>query len=1004
MDNVSTFVARIKANIRDYERNMAKAQAMAQSMPDEIETEVAADISKFRRGMLRAQALAQRFESFDIVKTIDFHIRRDPFKTINFREFITEVDEMTDRFQYEMNRLARSIQSFGVVMSNQIRGVIISSLLSLVPIIAGTVAAIMAIGNALGVVVGAVGGFVGALGIAGLGAAAYIGLIATVLSRYNDEAFEATEASNRFTNALDQIKSTWNEIVDNNMDAIFMTMGQAIYAANFALEQMTPFIDAVVNSMRGMTNELKNFVMNSPTMLTFFDNLNEKGVTVFENIIRGIGRFGQGIVDMFNAGMPLIEYIAQGFENLGTRFSEWSARMREENGFQAFTEYVQENLPKIGSIFGSTFEGIINLFAAFGENSQVIFDRLVEMSNSFKTWSENIKQSDGFQQFVNYVQTNGPTVMSLIGNIVMMIVNFAIAVAPLAQKVLEVTTNITGWISEMLRAHPIIGQIIGVLTILFGAFRMIAPAILQVRYVLIPMIAAFSKFMGVTSILKTGLGLLSAAFAFLSTPITIIVGVIATLTAAFSILYQKNEAFRNLVQQVWSYISNFIVSTVATIVMTFNNFRAQGQSIFQAAMSTIVSLISTGFNNALMFIGQFIVNGLMRLRQFGVQIVANIGVALAQFVSAISTWLTNGLSKIAIFISTAISNLVTFGAQMVTTIISALGRFVAAIASGLANAYTRFTTFVSNTMSVIVSFIASLVSNIVSGMSRFVSSITSGVSNAYSRISSFVSNAISAIGRFVSNLVSRITSGMSSFISAIASGTSSALSALSSFVSSAISAIVNFVSQIVSNIVSGMARFVSAIVSGGASAVSAVVSMGSQIVSSVRGFIGSMISAGADLIGGLVNGIRSAAGRAVSAAKSVVSDAIGAAKSLLGINSPSRVFRDIGQYTSQGLAIGINRDADRAVREVTRMSNDMTKAYAPELSGINAGMDAELNGISRRIDHTIKDDMENGIEIKQNANINLNLGERSYRGFAEDIANENTRTTNLEESYLGGVY
>ncbi len=877
MDNVSTFVARIKANIRDYERNMAKAQAMAQSMPDEIETEVSADISKFRRGMLRAQALAQRFESFDIVKTIDFHIRRDPFKTINFREFITEVDEMTDRFQYEMNRLARSIQSFGVVMSNQIRGVIISSLLSLVPIIAGTVAAIMAIGNALGVVVGAVGGFVGALGIAGLGAASYIGLIATVLSRYNDEAFEATEASNKFTNALDRIKSTWNEIVDNNMDAIFMTMAQAVQTANFALEQMTPFIDAVVNSMREMTNELKNFVMNSPTMLTFFDNLNEKGVTVFENIVRGIGRFGQGIVDMFNAGMPLIEYIAQGFENLGERFSEWSARMREENGFQAFTEYVQENLPKIGSIFGSTFEGIINLFAAFGENSQVIFDRLVEMSNSFKTWSENIKASDGFQKFVDYVQTNGPTIMSLIGNIVMMIVNFGIAVAPLAQKVLEVTTNITGWISEMLRAHPIIGQIIGVLSLLFGAFLMVVPVILQIRYVLIPLIAAFSKFLGITAIVKTGLALLSAAFAFLSTPITILVGVIAALTMAFSVLYQKNEAFRNLVQQVWSYISNFIVSTVATIVMTFNNFRAQGQSIFQAAMSTIVSLISTGFNNAMMFIAQFIANGLMRLRQFGVQIVANIGVALARFVSAIGTWLTNGLSKIAIFISTAISNLVTFGAQMVTTIISALGRFVAGIVTG----------------------------------------------------------------------------------------TNNALSAFGSFIGTALSNIASFAAEMVAEMMSGMARFVSEIASGGVSAVSEVVAMGGRIVSSVAGFVGDMVTAGADLVQGLVDGIAGMAQAAIDAATGVVSGAIGAAKSLLGINSPSRVFRSFGEYTSQGLAIGINRDADRAVREVTRMSQEMTRAFTPELSGINAGMDAELNSLNKNIRSTVDADITSGVETQR---------------------------------------
>ena len=911
MGDIQSFVAKIRADIRNFQRNVATAQKEAQALPDEIQTEVDANISKFRRALLVAQALAKKFEQDDIEKHV-------AFDTISFREFITDMDNMTDRFQHEMNRLARSIQSFGVVISNQIRGVIIMSLLSIIPVIGGAVGAFMALGNAIGTVAGGVLAFVGALGIAGLGVASYGGLIASVLARYNDEAFEATEASNRFTNALEAIKNTWRTIVDENMDAIFMTMGQAIHIANGALQAMRPFIDAVVASMRGMTNELKNFVANSPTMLTFFDNLNEKGVTVFENIVRGIGRFGQGIVDMFNAGMPLIEYIAQGFENLGTNFANWSARMREENGFQAFTEYVQENLPKIGEIFGNVFNGIIDLFAAFGDNSQTIFDRLIEMSEAFHTWSENIKASDGFQQFIDYIQTNGPTVMDLIGNIVMMVVNFAAAVAPLAQRVLEVTTNITGFIAELFRTNPIVAQIIAVLSILAGAFMAVVPTIVQITTVLIPMLLSFSKLIGLTAIVKTGLGLLSAAFAFLVGPVSTIIAVIAALTAGFVALYRSNETFRNLVQSAWSFISNFIVSTVATIVTTFNRFRSQGQSIFQSAMSTIGSLISTGFNNAMMFIAQFVANGLMRLQQFGVQIVSNIGVALAQFVSAISTWLTNGLSRIAIFISTAISNLVTFGAQMVTTIVSALGRFVAGIVAG-------------------------------------------------------TSNALSAFGAFIGTALSNISS---------------------------------FAAKMVVLIMSGMARFVSAISSGGVSAVSAIVAMGGRIVSSVASFVGQMVSAGANLVRGLVNGIRSMAGAAVSAAKGVVSGAIRAAKSLLGIRSPSRVFRDIGQYTSQGLAIGINKDAGKAIDEVSKMARGMSEAYAPELNGIGSNIDEkDLNGSITAIgDAEIRHDLENGLDVKQSANIRFSLGEKEYRGFVEDINDETVRVTNLEESYLGGVY
>lgn len=179
--------------------------------------------------------------------------------------------------------------------------------------------------------------------------------------------------------------------------------------------------------------------------------------------------------------------------------------------------------------------------------------------------------------------------------------------------------------------------------------------------------------------------------------------------------------------------------------------------------------------------------------------------------------------------------------------------------------------------------------------------------------------------------------------------------------------------------------------------------MGSNIVSTVGSFVGQMVSAGADLIRGLVNGIKSMASSAISAAKGVVGDAVAGAKNLLGINSPSRVFRSFGEYTMQGLAIGIQRDADKAIGAVTNVAKDMTNSFAPDLT-TTADIDSQIGSINQNIKHSVQDDIERGIDINSNANINLNLGNRAYRGFAEDINDENTRVTNLEETYLGGAY
>lgn len=72
------------------------------------------------------------------------------------------------------------------------------------------------------------------------------------------------------------------------------------------------------------------------------------------------------------------------------------------------------------------------------------------------------------------------------------------------------------------------------------------------------------------------------------------------------------------------------------------------------------------------------------------------------------------------------------------------------------------------------------------------------------------------------------------------------------------------------------------------------------------GNLGSLLySAGRDLIQGLINGVKDMAGSLVSAAGDVVGNAISAAKSKLGISSPSKVFREIGEQTMQGMIDGL---------------------------------------------------------------------------------------------------
>ena len=103
-----------------------------------------------------------------------------------------------------------------------------------------------------------------------------------------------------------------------------------------------------------------------------------------------------------------------------------------------------------------------------------------------------------------------------------------------------------------------------------------------------------------------------------------------------------------------------------------------------------------------------------------------------------------------------------------------------------------------------------------------------------------------------------------------------------------------------------------------------------RIVAALSNVGSRMASVGRDIIQGMINGITSMIGSAISAVTGAVNSVINGAKGVLGISSPSRVFRDeVGRMIGEGMALGIEdstKDAvdsaylmtSRAIREAQR--------------------------------------------------------------------------------------
>jgi len=108
---------------------------------------------------------------------------------------------------------------------------------------------------------------------------------------------------------------------------------------------------------------------------------------------------------------------------------------------------------------------------------------------------------------------------------------------------------------------------------------------------------------------------------------------------------------------------------------------------------------------------------------------------------------------------------------------------------------------------------------------------------------------------------------------------------------------------------------------------------------------GALVGAGKSLIQGLVNGITSMASSVASKAKSVVEGAINAAKSALKINSPSKVFIEIGKFVDQGLIVGLDRYASGVAKTATHVADKVVDNFSKPLTSINDLVDINTNPI-----------------------------------------------------------
>lgn len=262
--------------------------------------------------------------------------------------------------------------------------------------------------------VAAVGALGASFAAAGAGALAY-GVVATSALT---KVFDASTELEKVQEKIDQADTVKERVAaQKELAALYKGMSKA---QSGALKDLTEF----KSFWGGFTKQFEK-----PVFKAFSEGLNaaQTVLTKLQPTILSVSGAVVKLMQGFNSALG---------SSGAAQFFEWL----ETNAARSLTSFAQ--------VAGNTISGVMSLLQAFTPLGVSMENSLVGLTQRFKEWAASLSGTQGFKDFVAYVQTNGPTLMTTLGNVAGIIKDVVEALAPLGTKILDAVKAITSFINK----------------------------------------------------------------------------------------------------------------------------------------------------------------------------------------------------------------------------------------------------------------------------------------------------------------------------------------------------------------------------------------------------------------------------------------------------------------------------------------------------------------------------------------------------------------------------
>lgn len=468
---------------------------------------------------------------------------------------------------------------------------------------------------------------------------------------------------------------------------------------------------------------------------------------------------------------------------------------------------------------------------------------------------------------------------------------------PEQQKLILIIAGVVAAIGPLLL---IVGKLMTLWPLLSGAVTAVVGGFSTLASVFGAVVAAFQA---------GGIGAGIASLVAAVNPITLVIAAIAALVAGFVLAWKKSEDFRDFWKDLWFVISSTAVAlwegTIKPMIDAMAEKLNEAKTKMQPAMDALVQLweaLKPVITTVVVVIGAI----LAVLTGIVMGVVNGIIGAIEGFIQFFT-----GVVEIVTGIINLIVGIFTGDGEKIKEAVGQIGQGIVDVFGGLWNA--------------IVGFLEGFVTGVIDFFTGLWDTLV-----GHSIVPDIVNGIIEWIAKLPEEVLAIIGNLVTRFVEAVLSLQQRTLAGIR-------------------GLVDGAVRFLEALPGEIDRLMRAALNAASEIA-------GNFVQIGTDIVEGIKRGVSNGWG----AFKRFITDKIGNviqwAKDILGISSPSKVFAEIGEFTGEGLAVGLGNKARKVAEAAREMVNGVVDAgkdlslSAPSVlvpATALAGAGAAVGGISR---------------------------------------------------------